>query len=86
MIKQIRERVARTICEADNKNWDSLKDDYENFGDDGYVKSRYLRIADQILSIRLNDKGEPDPEGDWELVTANKKTGQIVSFARIVEE
>jgi hypothetical protein len=82
MYKAIRERVAR-----------KLYFDFEEYGDETIaeaswrmmpqgLKDKWLIKAESILSIRLNDKGEPDPDGDWEIVARNRKTGQLESLRR----
>jgi len=40
------------------------------------------KCTQEILSIRLNDKGEPDPMGEWEIVARNRKTGQLEPLRR----
>jgi len=78
MYKAIRERVAREILDRENKR-DDFYDDY----DIGGVEVPSINnVTDKILSIRLNDKGEPDPMGEWEIVARNRKTGQLEPLRR----
>jgi len=71
--KAVREQAALKIVRDRN--------DVEAFFDDQPGASELpspLDRADHILSIRLNDKGEPDPEGRYAVKVVDLKAGILV--------
>ena len=74
MIKEIRERVAQrfwSFLQANNPRW---QEEPDNFGElDKTLQGWMLEQADKALSIRLNDKGEPDPEGRYAVKVVDLK-------------
>lgn len=57
-------RIGALAFEPNEYDWESTPD---------YIKMGNLERAVQILSIRLNDKGEPDPEGRYGIAVVDRK-------------
>ena len=60
ILQAVREEVAKRLAEHDGWGWERLDDRDSQLVP---LKANYYKLADQFLSIRLNEKGEPVLEG-----------------------
>jgi len=67
---KMRERVAELCQEDDCAETPYILDSWDDTPET--VRESYRKNADQILSIRLNDKGDPDPEGRYGIAVVDR--------------